>query len=96
MLNKHLNLYSNYNKLKEENDELKNQISKSDFLDTRKYSIKKLIDEQVESPTNLLSARVMIDKQSPYLNSFIINIGTNKNVKKAWQLRWKKFCWKNS
>ena len=23
----------------------------------------------------------MIDKQSPYLNSFIINIGSNKNIK---------------
>ena len=23
----------------------------------------------------------MLDKQSPYLNSFIINIGSNKNIK---------------
>ena len=82
-INKHLNLYSNYNKLKEENDELKNQISKSDFLELENTQLRKLIDEQVASPTNLLSARVMIDKQSPYLNSFIINIGTNKNVKKG-------------
>ena len=79
----HLNLYTNYNKLKEENDELKNQISKSDFLELENTQLRKLIDEQVASPTNLLSARVMIDKQSPYLNSFIINIGTNKNVKKG-------------
>ena len=82
-INKHLNLYSTYDKLKEENDELKNKISKSDFLELENTQLRKLIDEQVASPTNLLSARVMIDKQSPYLNSFIINIGTNKNVKKG-------------
>ena len=43
--------------------------------------MRKLIDEQVASESNLLSARVMLDKQSPYLNSFIINIGRNKNIK---------------
>ena len=35
----------------------------------------------MSSPSNLISARVMIDKQSPYLNSFIINVGSNKNIK---------------
>ena len=33
------------------------------------------------SSSNFVSARVMLDKQSPYLNSFIINIGSNKNIK---------------
>ena len=33
------------------------------------------------SSTNLVSARVMLDKQSPYLNSFIINSGSNKEIK---------------
>ena len=27
----------------------------------------------------------MIDKQSPYLNSFVINIGSNKGIKMVWQ-----------
>ena len=39
------------------------------------------IHEQVESPENLMSARVMLDKQSPYLNSFVLNVGTNKKIK---------------
>ena len=43
--------------------------------------LRELIDEQVESNSKILSARVIIDKQSPYLNSFIINIGSNKNIK---------------
>ena len=77
----HINLYSNYSQLKAENDKLKNNISKSGFLELENNQLRKLIEEQVESPANLVSARVMLDKQSPYLNSFVINIGRNKNIK---------------
>ena len=80
-LSKHANLYSNYNKLKKENEKLKNTISKSDFLELENTQLRKLIEEQVSSTSNLVSARIMLDKQSPYLNSFIINVGGNKNIK---------------
>ena len=80
-LENHLNLYSNYNELIKENNELKNNISKTDFLELENSQLRKLINEQIESPSNLMSARVMIDKQSPYLNSFVINIGSNKGIK---------------
>ena len=80
-INKHLNLYSNYDELKKENNELKNNISESNFLEFENAQLRKLIEEQVSSSSDLLSARVMIDKQSPYLNSFIINVGSNKNIK---------------
>ena len=80
-IDKHLNLYSNYDELKKENNKLKNNISESDFLEFENAQLRKLIEEQVSSSSDLLSARVMIDKQSPYLNSFIINIGSNKNIK---------------
>tara|TARA_Y100000590_G_scaffold465054_1_gene636163 strand:+ start:744 stop:1592 length:849 start_codon:yes stop_codon:yes gene_type:complete len=77
----HITLYNSYNKLKEENNELKNNISKSDFLELENSQLRKLIEEQIESKSNFLSARVMLDKQSPYLNSFVINIGSNKGLK---------------
>lgn len=77
----HINLYSNYSQLKKENDKLRNNISKTDFLELENTQLRKLIEEQIASSSNLVSARVMLDKQSPYLNSFIINIGSNKNVK---------------
>ena len=79
----HINLFKNYQKLKEENIELKNNISKSNFLELENNQLRKLIDEQVTSSANYISARVMIDKQSPYLKSFIINSGSNKNIKKG-------------
>ena len=78
---KHINLYRNYIQLKKENDKLKNKISKSDFLELENAQLRKLIEEQVTSSSNLVSARVMLDKQSPYLNSFVINVGSNKKIK---------------
>ena len=80
-IEKHIKLYKNYNELKIENNKLKNDISKSDFLELENVQLRKLIEEQIDSSDNLVSARVMLDKQSPYLNSFIINIGSNKNIK---------------
>ena len=78
---KHVNLYSDYSQLKEENDKLKNKISETSFLEMENTQLRKLIEEQVSSSSNLVSARVMLDKQSPYLNSFIINVGSNKGIK---------------
>jgi len=77
----HIQLYDNYSKLKEENNQLKTKISKSNFLELENFQLKKLLADQVKSKSNFLSARVMLDKQSPYLKSFIINMGSNKNLK---------------
>jgi len=77
----HINLYKDYTQLKEENIKLKSNISQSNFLELENSQLRKLIDEQITSSENLISSRVMIDKQSPYLNSFIINSGSNNNIK---------------
>ena len=77
----HLNLYENYEELKEENSKLKNSITETDFLELENTQLRKLIEEQITSKNNLVSSRVMLDKQSPYVNSFIINVGSNKKIK---------------
>ena len=69
-----------YDKLKKENEKLKSEISKSDFLILENTQLRKLIDEQVKSSSNLVSSRVMLDEKSPYLNSFILNSGSNKKI----------------
>jgi len=79
----HFTLYNNYNETIEENKKLKSKISDTDFLKLENIQLRQLINEQVESSSSLMSARVILDKQSPYLNSFIINIGLNKNIKKG-------------
>ena len=80
-IQKHINVYSDYVKLEKENNELKNKALKVDFLELENTQLRKLIEEEQESLSNILRARVMLDKQSPYLNSFVINIGSNKKLK---------------
>ena len=77
----HINLHDNYNQLKQENSQLKNKIFDVDYLVLENTQLRRLIDEQVASPVNLVSSRVMLDKQSPYLNSFILNSGSNRDIK---------------
>jgi len=81
ILENHFSLYRNYNDLKKENEELRDSSTKSKFLELENSQLRKLINEQVESKSDLVSARVLLEEQSPYLNSFIINIGANKKIK---------------
>jgi len=79
----HLNLFNENIKLKEENAQLKEQIYDPGFLIFENKQLRQLLDEQVTSSANFVSARVILDKQSPYLNSFIINSGSNKEIKNS-------------
>ena len=79
----HLNLYNENIKLKEENAQLQEQIYDPGFLIFENKQLRQLLDEQVTSSANFVSARVILDKQSPYLNSFIINSGSNKEIKNS-------------
>ena len=79
----HLNLYNKNIKLKEENAQLQEQIYDPGFLIFENKQLRQLLDEQVTSSANFVSARVILDKQSPYLNSFIINSGSNKKIKNS-------------
>ena len=82
-IQEHIDIFNKYEKLKEENTQLKEQIYDPNFLKFENKQLRKLLDDQIESPVNLVSSRVMLDKQSPYLNSFIINSGSNKEIKKG-------------
>jgi len=77
----HINLYAEHKELKKDYENLKNDISKSDFLELENSQLRKLIEQQVSSTSNFVSARIMLDKQSMYLKSFIINAGSNKGIK---------------
>tara|TARA_B100000029_G_scaffold512062_1_gene607727 strand:- start:6344 stop:7192 length:849 start_codon:yes stop_codon:yes gene_type:complete len=79
----HFNLKSNYEKLKLEHDALKRKALDSDFLLLENTQLKKLVAEEENIEDDIASSRVLLDKQSPYINSFIINSGTNKKIKKG-------------
>jgi len=80
-IKEHINLYDNYKAIKNENIKLKNEISENSYLTLENNQLKKLLDDQINLSSNIVSARVMLDKKSPYLNSLIINSGSNKDIK---------------
>ena len=79
-IKEHINLYNKYNSLRDENNQLKEKIYDNDYLTFENKQLRKLLDEP-STLSNFISARVMLDNQSPYLNSFIISSGSNKKIK---------------
>ncbi len=78
-LKSHLDLYENYQKelIKIENsDKLKFQ---NEFLTSENKKLRELLDESISSEE--IFARVLIDKDSPYLKSVVLNKGTKDKVK---------------
>ena len=80
-IGEHINLYENYKAVKNENIKLKNEITENSYLTLENNQLKKLLDDQIVLSSNIVSARVMLDKKSPYLNSLVINSGSNKDIK---------------
>jgi len=81
-LNNHFNLYDQNKKniLKIESLQLKDLTKKIITLENIKY--KKLIDDYFIK-VNETYAKVLIDKQSPFLRSVIINKGSKNNIKQG-------------
>ncbi len=79
-INEHMNLYKNY---KEKDKKLKEIIVKNyniEFLISENKRLKELINEYVYD-TDELAAKVLIDKNSPFLKSIILNRGSKDNIK---------------
>ena len=75
----HMDLYESYQKelIKIENsDQLKLQ---NNFLTSENKKLREIIDESINSEE--IFARVLIDKDSPYLKSVVLNKGTKDKVK---------------
>ncbi len=75
----HIGLYENYNQTKTELEDLKQKQLSNDFLKIENEKLRSLIDENIKS--NEIFAKVLIDKESPYLKSIILNKGSRDKVK---------------
>jgi len=78
-LQDHLNLYENYKKNETNLNELKKKKLNNDFLVLENNRLRELINESVESKD--IYAKVLVDKDSPYLKSIVLNKGSKNNVK---------------
>ena len=81
-IEEHLNIYKNYNLIEEELKKLKNKKYKTDFLESENKRLKKIL-EDITYSSDAVIAKVLIDKQSPFLKSIIINKGSKNDLKKG-------------
>ncbi len=77
--NEHMNLFENYENIKSELENLKEEQITSNFLKLENEKLRNLINENINS-TEVL-AKVLIDRESPFLKSIILNKGAKDNVK---------------
>ena len=74
-----MNLFENYQNTKSELENLKQEKITNNFLQLENEKLRSLIDDNIYS--NEILARVMIDRESPFLRTIILNKGTKDNIK---------------
>ena len=78
-LNEHLNLFENYQNTKSELENLKQEKITNNFLQLENEKLRSMINDNINS--NEILAKVMIDRESPFLRTIILNKGTKDNIK---------------
>ena len=78
-IKEHINLYENYKNKELELKLIKQKKLSNDFLILENQKLRNLINESVKSEE--IFAKVLMDKQSPYLKSIVLNKGTKDKVK---------------
>jgi len=82
-LSSHFYIKKENEKLKKENEKLKNLVYEGDFLKVENKQLKNLLDQEISSDTALRNAKVIVDKDSPFLKSIILNKGSKEKIKKG-------------
>ena len=80
IIKNHYILYDNYDEIKNELEKLKSETLEIIFLEEENKRLKKIIDEYIYNSEELV-AKVLIDKDSPFLKSIIVNKGSKDSVK---------------
>ena len=78
----HIILYKDYDILKKKLKKIESQKYNIDFLIAENQKLKKTLEDVSYSAYEQL-AKVLIDKESPFLRSIIINKGTKHNITKG-------------
>ena len=81
VLQDHLRMYEKYEILKKKDLKLESLKYEIEFFKQENNKLKKLIDEKTLISENYLLTKVLLDQQSPYLKSVIINKGFKHGLK---------------
>ena len=77
----HIYLYKENEKLKSEILKLRKEKLKTSYLETENKKLQEIVQLDKKSAFITVGAKIMLDKNSPYLNSAIINKGSNSGIK---------------
>lgn len=77
----HMFIYKENERLKIELNELKSNKFESLYLKTENNKLQNVLQLEKESAFIVVNAKVILDKNSPYLNSLVINKGSNARIK---------------
>ena len=76
----HINLYNDHKKLKKDFNTLQAESFNNDFIISENRILRSKIEDIVDVSSEIL-AKVLVDKQSPFLKSVIVNRGSKDKVK---------------
>ncbi len=76
----HLELYKEYKKTKNELEILKSKELNNKYIIAENQRLKETIEE-IKFSTKDIYAKVLLDKDSPFLKSFVINKGSKQQIK---------------
>ena len=79
-IERHFNFYNEYLGLKSELTKLKSEKLINSFIILENKRLKQLVDDYIINSKEIVG-KVLIDKQSPFLKSVIINKGSKNNIK---------------
>ena len=79
LINEHISMYSEYKVMENKIRQLENNNLNSNFLQSENSRLKRLIDEYITESDELV-AKVLLDKDSPFLKSIIVNKGSKDKV----------------
>ncbi len=77
----HIFVYKENRELKTELERLKNKDFQTLYLQTANKRLQDIIQLEKKSAFTTITAKVILDKNSPYLNSVIINKGSSSRIK---------------
>ena len=78
-IKEHLVIYNNYQNIESDLKNLKKEKLSNDFLKLENEKLRNLINESIGS--NEILAKVLIDKDSPFLKSIVLNKGSKDSIK---------------
>ena len=79
----HFELYEKYEMVKLELQQLKDQQNQINYLKIENDKLKKVIDDTSVYSYETITSKVLVDKESPFLKSVILNKGFNSGLKKG-------------